>query len=108
MAYSYDRIAAYLIDKLSVDVDVHLYPAKLSWGPGGMVLMRGTAEFVLPGHKYKSQPYELEVLEDGTVQKCRCPDPLHHHLIWLTAKARKRDLHELIIDQKDRGQLRSP
>lgn len=102
----YDRTAAYLVDKLSVEVDVNLYPEKMSWVGEGKVLMTGTAEFVLPGHKYKSQPYELEVSEDGTLQKCKCPDPLHHHLIWMAAKARKRDLAELIIDQKDRGSLR--
>jgi hypothetical protein len=109
MPYSYDRTvrtAAYLVDKLSVEVDVNLYPEKLSWAGGGKVLMTGTAEFVLPGSKYKSQPYELEVSEDGTAQKCECPDPLHHHLIWMAAKSRKRDLAELIADQKDRGSLR--
>ncbi len=100
------KTAAFLVDKLAVDVDVNLYPEKLSWVGGGKVLMTGSAEFVLPGHKYKSEPYELEVLEDGTAQKATCSDPLHHHLIWLAAKARKKDLAELIQDQKDRGSLR--
>lgn len=108
MSYSYDRTktAAFFIDKLVVDVDVNLYPDKLSWAGEGKVLMVGTAEFVLPGHKYKSQPYELEVLEDGTAQKVTCSDPMHQHLIWLGAKARKKGLAELIEDQKDRGPLR--
>lgn len=111
MPYSYDRTAsdrtaAFLVDKLTVAVDVNLYPEKLSWAGEGMVLMTGTAEFVLPGHKYKSEPYELEVAEDGTVKACKCPDPLHHHLIWMAAKSRKKDLAELIVDQKDRGSLR--
>lgn len=103
---SSSRSAAFLVDKLSVEVDVNLYPEKLSWAGEGKVLMTGAAEFVLPNHKYKSEPYELEVLEDGTAQACRCSDPLHHHLIWLAAKARKRGLAELIVDQKDRGSLR--
>lgn len=104
--YSYDRTAAFFVDKLSVEVDVNLYPDKLSWAGPGKVLMTGTAEFVLPNHKYKSKPYELEVSEDGTALKCRCPDPMHQHLIWMAAKARKRGLAELIDDQKGRGSLR--
>lgn len=100
------KTAAFLVDKLSVEVDVNLYPEKLSWAGEGRVLMTGVAEFVLPGHKYKSEPYELEVSEDGTARKCSCPDPLHHHLIWLAAKDRKRPLAELIADQKDGGSLR--
>lgn len=111
MPYSYDfryavRTAAFLVDKLSVEVDVNLYPEKLSWASEGKVLMVGSAEFVLPGDKYKSAPYELEVLEDGTAKGVKCSDPLHHHLIWIAAKARKKDLAELIEDQKDRGSLR--
>lgn len=107
MPYSYERrTAAFFVDKLSVEVDVNLYPDKLSWAGGSMVLMTGTAEFVLPNYKYKSAPYELEVAEDGTAKGVKCPDPLHHHLIWLAAKARKRDLAELIADEKVRGALR--
>lgn len=107
LAGPFNRTAAFLVDKLSVDIDVNLYPEKLSWAGEGKVTMKGSAEFVLPGHKYKSEPYELEVLEDGTAKSCKCPDPLHHHLIWMAAKARKRDLAELIEDQKDRGSLRN-
>lgn len=100
------KTAHFLVDKLSVELDIDLNPAKLSWLGQGAVLLTGVAEFILPGHKYQSEPYSLEVLEDGTVQKCKCGDPLHQHLIWMTAKARRRGLAELISDQKDRGSLR--
>jgi hypothetical protein len=96
---------SYLVDKLSIEVDVNLYPEKLSW-LGDNVLMTGMAEFVLPGHKYKSASYDLEVTEDGIVKSAKCSDPFHQHLIWLTAKARKKDLAELIVDEKERGSLR--
>lgn len=108
MPYTYDRtrIAAFLIDKVVVDVDVNLYPEKLAWASDGKVVITGTAEFVLPHNKYKSQPYELEASEDGTVSKTTCSDPMHKQLIAMAARDRKRALAELIKDEKERGALR--
>lgn len=112
MSYSYDRTAssgrtaAYNITKVEVRLDVDLYPEKVSWTPKGNVLMVGDAVFLLPNAKHKSQPYELEVTEDGTVLRCSCPaGPLQKHLIFLAATSRKRELAELIVDLKDRGKL---
>jgi hypothetical protein len=109
MAYSYDhrtRTAAFNISKVVMDIDVDLYPEKLSWTSSGKVLMTGVAEFVLPNRKHKSKPYELETSEDGTVQQCKCEDPMHRQMIWIAADKRKRELAELIEDQKQRGGLR--
>lgn len=111
MAYSYDRCAStrtasFNITKLEVGVDVNLDPEKVSWASSGRVLMTGKATFVLPNNRYKSQPYELEVAEDGTVLRCSCPDPMQEQLLSMAAKARKRELAELVEDQKDRGGLR--
>lgn len=111
MSYSYDRqassrTAAFLLTKVVVDVDVNLYPEKLSWTPKGSILAVGRASFVLPHREHQGQPYELELSEDGTVLRCSCPDPMQEQLIHMAAKARKRELAELIEDEKHRGNLR--
>ena len=111
MAYSYDRTAAhrtahFLVRKLVVDVDVNLDPDKLSWTTEGKILMVGKASFVLPHNKYESQPYEMELTEDGTLLRCTCPDPMHRQLVSMAARDRKHELVELIEDQKTRGGLR--
>jgi hypothetical protein len=114
MSYSYDRtasaqrIATFNITKEEVRLDVDLDPEKVSWTPEGKVLMVGKATFLLPHSKYKSEPYELEVAEDGTVLRCACPDPMQKHLIYIAATARKRELAELISDEKTRGGLVKP
>ena len=113
MSYSYDRTASertatFNITKEAVDVDVNLDPEKVSWTPKGQVLMVGRATFVLPNAKYKSQPYELEVAENGAVLRCSCSDPMQKHLIYIAATARKRELAELISDEKTRGGLVKP
>jgi hypothetical protein len=103
---STNRTATFNITKLEVDVDVNLDPEKVVWAPNGKVLLTGKATFVLPNNRHKGQPYELEVSEDGTVLRCSCSDPMQEQLIYMAAKARKRELVELIVDQKDRGDLR--
>ncbi len=111
-AYDYSRRAStsrtayFNVDKVRVDVDVNLDPDKLSWTPEGKVLFVGTASFVLPNKKHKSQPYKLVTSEQGVVLECTCSDPLHEQLIFIAAKENKRELAMLIEDEKQRGGLR--
>ena len=100
------KLAYFLISKFGIEVDVNLDPEKLSWVAEGRILVTGTASFVLPGSKYQSQPYEFEISEDGRVSKCECSDPMHQQLIAMAAKNSKRELVELIRDEKERGSLR--
>ena len=108
MSYNYYRTktAYFNIKNVSVEIDVDLAPEKLSWGAGGKVVMTGKAGIVLPNKKYTSEPYELEVSEDGTYSKCSCSDPVQEHLIAIAAKNRKRELAELIKDEKESGSLK--
>jgi hypothetical protein len=100
------RTAYFNVGKVKVVVDVNLDPDKVSWTPEGKVLFVGTASFVLPNKKHKSQPYKLVVSEQGVATDCTCSDPMHEQLILLAAKENKRELSMLIEDEKQRGGLR--